>query len=48
MRTGDDYNKYSEFYEKSLAFILNWIIPALVFIALITIAFHSYFSAIGV
>ncbi len=47
MKIDNDSDKYLDFYEDSWTFLFNWIIPALIFIALIAIALHSYFITIG-
>jgi hypothetical protein len=47
MEIGDDSDKYLDFYEKSWSFLVNWLIPAMIFIVLIAIGLHSYFITIG-
>jgi len=42
-----DSDKYLDFHEEGLEFLFNWIIPALIFIVLIVIGFHTYFITVG-
>lgn len=47
MKIGDDSDKYLDFHEEGLEFLFNWIIPAMIFIVLTAIGFHTYFIAVG-